>query len=71
MYGKILVPVDGSATSNLGLEEAIHLAQLTHGRLRLLHSVDELSFILAADSYGGFSGDVWTELHEAGAQMLL
>ncbi len=70
MYSKILVPVDGSPTSTRGLDEAIQLAKLTHGKLRLLHSVDELSFMLAADGYAGFSGDVWNLLHDAGAQIL-
>ncbi|SCK27973.1 Universal stress protein family protein [Variovorax sp. HW608] len=37
MYQRILVPVDGSPVSQHGLEEAIRLAQLTHGRLRLVH----------------------------------
>jgi len=36
MYQRILVPVDGSTTSNHGLDEAIQLAKLTGARLRLL-----------------------------------
>jgi nucleotide-binding universal stress UspA family protein len=40
MYEKILVPVDGSATSDLGLTEAIKLAQLTRAKLVLVHIVD-------------------------------
>jgi nucleotide-binding universal stress UspA family protein len=44
MYGKILVPVDGSETSTRGLNEAIKIAK-THGsQLRLVHIVNE--FIL-------------------------
>ena len=42
MYQRILVPVDGSPTSDRGLQEAIRLAQLTHGELRLIHVIDEL-----------------------------
>ena len=41
MYQKILVPVDGSPTSNQGLQEAIQLAKDQRGRLRLLHIADE------------------------------
>ena len=41
MYQQILVPVDGSPTSDRGLDEAIRLARLTGGRLRLMHVVDE------------------------------
>jgi nucleotide-binding universal stress UspA family protein len=40
MYDRILVPVDGSPTSNLGLAEAIKLAKLTGARLLLLHAID-------------------------------
>ena len=36
MYTQILVPVDGSPTSDRGLEEAIKLARLTSARLRLM-----------------------------------
>ena len=46
MYQRILVPVDGSPTSQQGLAEAIQLAKLTGGQLRLLHMVDELSLSL-------------------------
>jgi nucleotide-binding universal stress UspA family protein len=42
MYQRILVPVDGSPTSHAGLAEAIELARLTGGRLRLVHVVDEM-----------------------------
>ena len=42
MYQRILVPVDGSPTSDRGLQEAIRLARLTHGELRLIHVIDEL-----------------------------
>jgi nucleotide-binding universal stress UspA family protein len=44
MYGKILVPVDGSETSTRGLNEAIKLAKAQGGQLRLVHIVNE--FIL-------------------------
>jgi nucleotide-binding universal stress UspA family protein len=37
MYQRILVPVDGSPTSKLGLDEAIKLAGLTGARLRLIN----------------------------------
>lgn len=41
MFRKILVPIDGSATSRKGLERAIALAKNQKARLRLLHVVDE------------------------------
>jgi nucleotide-binding universal stress UspA family protein len=70
MYQRILVPVDGSPTSRRGLDEAIHIAQLTTGRLRLIHVVDELSFALAMDAYSGYSGDWMNVLREAGQRVL-
>jgi len=42
MYQRILVAVDGSAASLLGLDEAIKVAKSTGGRLMLVHVVDEL-----------------------------
>jgi nucleotide-binding universal stress UspA family protein len=40
MYQRILVPIDGSAASAQGLEEAIRLAKLTNGQIRLLHVIE-------------------------------
>ncbi len=70
MYQRILVPVDGSATSNGGLNEATRLAKLTQGRLRLVHVVDELSFALAMDAYEGHAGSWVKVLRAEGVQIL-
>ncbi|MEJ8850696.1 universal stress protein [Variovorax rhizosphaerae] len=70
MYQKILVPVDGSGTSTRGLEEAIRLARLTQGRVRLFHVIDELSFALAMDAYSGYAGDWLKTLRENGTRLL-
>jgi nucleotide-binding universal stress UspA family protein len=70
MYERILVPVDGSPTSNAGLDEAIRLAKLTGARVRLVHVVDQLPFVLVADMYGGLSGQVVDLLNEAGRKVL-
>ena len=70
MYQRILVPIDGSATSRKGLDEAIRLAKLTGGQLRLIHVVDELSL---AAGMGGYAGPIegWTEqLRDAGQKVL-
>ena len=40
MYQRILVPVDGSATAERGLDEAIALASAQAGRLKLVHVLD-------------------------------
>jgi nucleotide-binding universal stress UspA family protein len=70
MYQRILVPVDGSATSDRGLQEAIRLARLTGGQLRLLHVVDDLSFALGMDAYAGYSGDWLNLLRDGGRKVL-
>lgn len=44
MYGKILVPVDGSEASTVGLNEAIAIAKNQCSQIRLVHVVNE--FIL-------------------------
>ncbi len=70
MYQRILVPVDGSETARQGLAEAIRLARLTGGRLRLLHVIDELSFALAMDAYSGHAGDWLGVLRQEGSRVL-
>ena len=55
MYERILVPVDGSATSMRGLEEAVRVAQLTHARLRLIHVVDELPLAMSAGTVSSYA----------------
>jgi nucleotide-binding universal stress UspA family protein len=70
MYQQILVPIDGSPTSRHGLDEAIRVAKLTQGRLRLLHVIDELSFALAMDAYAGYAGDWLNVLRENGRRLL-
>ncbi|MBB3176836.1 universal stress protein [Variovorax sp. Sphag1AA] len=70
MFQQILVPVDGSATSMKGLDQAIDVARLVNGRLRLIHVVDELSAAMAMDAYASYAGD-WTGLlRETGAKLL-
>ena len=45
MYRTILVPLDGSATSQRGLKQAIALARESGARLRLVHVVDETATV--------------------------
>jgi nucleotide-binding universal stress UspA family protein len=70
MYTRILVPVDGSKTSDRGLAEAIRMARLTGGRLKLLHVID--GQLLALDSMAGLAvtPDLWNLLREAGEAIL-
>jgi len=69
MYEKILVAVDGSATSLRGLDEAIKVAKSTGGRLLLVHGVDEL--VIATDYVPTvYSAPIFEALRESGARIL-
>lgn len=70
MYAKILVPVDGSPTSDLGLAEAVKLAKLTGARLRLLHAVDILSASLSPEISMATSPTVFEMLRQGGDSIL-
>jgi len=70
MYQRILVPVDGSPTSARGLQEAITLAKLTGGRIRLLHVVDDMPALMTLDGYGALAGDLLGVMRDAGQKIL-
>lgn len=70
MYQRILVPTDGSATSEKGLAEAIALAKLSGGRIRLVHVVDAMSVAMGADGFASYSAEVLPLLREAGTEIL-
>lgn len=46
MYECILVPIDGSATAERGLDEAIRLAARLHSRLVILHVMDDQPLLM-------------------------
>ena len=70
MYQRILVPIDGSPTSNRGLQEAMALGKLTGASLRLLHVIDETAFAMSAGAFTGCAGDLIDLLREGGAAIL-
>ncbi len=49
MFQRILVPVDGSNTSNLALQEAIKLAKEQGAQVRIIHVVDEVNINLETE----------------------
>jgi nucleotide-binding universal stress UspA family protein len=49
-YKRILVPVDGSSTSNAGLKEALKLAQARGAALCLLHIMDEHMIFISPEA---------------------
>jgi nucleotide-binding universal stress UspA family protein len=66
MYRRILVPVDGSTTSKLGLRHALGLARDQHARIRVLNVVDELSLVPMMDGYPADITAVLESMREAG-----
>ncbi len=70
MYQRILVPIDGSPTSEQGLREAIRLASLTKGQLLLLHVLDEFSLAYAIQSQMVFAPDWRNVLRQDGMTLL-
>lgn len=69
-YKRILVPVDGSPTSNLGLREAVRLAKGQGASLQLVHVVDE-HYVLSSGMEVGLSvGDILPALMQGGRQIL-
>ena len=71
MYTHILVPVDGSPTSNRGLEEAVKLARLTGASLRLMHVVDQLVYAASMEGFGAMTADLIPLLREGGEKILM
>lgn len=69
MYRKILVPVDGSQASKMGLKEAIRLAKNQKATLRLMHVVDELVVMPSAEG-SVYIGDMLEGLRQAGKSIL-
>ena len=51
-YKRILVPVDGSPTSNTGLDEALKLARTGRARIRLVHIIDDTLAFATPDGAG-------------------
>jgi nucleotide-binding universal stress UspA family protein len=45
MYKHVLVPIDGSETARLGLEEAIKLAKALNAGIRLIYVVNKLPWV--------------------------
>lgn len=47
MYKRILVPIDGSSTSDRALQEAIKLVDVQPAQVHLVHVIDDLQFLNA------------------------
>jgi nucleotide-binding universal stress UspA family protein len=69
-YTRILMPIDGSPTSDKALAEAIRLAQSPGARLRLLHVVDELSYVNGFEPAMNYLKDTLPLMQQAGEKLL-
>ena len=70
MYQRILVPIDGSPTSDQGLDEAIALARLTGGSIRLLNVLDELVFTTGFETGATYTNTVLPALRQGSERIL-
>jgi len=70
MYQRIIVPIDGSQTSNHALAAALGLARESGGRVRLIHVVEEMAYLTGYDQFGGYAGDLLKVMRETGASVL-
>jgi len=68
-FQRILVPLDGSATSLAGLDKAAELARALGARLFLLH-VTEPNPLTVTPEAVAYSPQVLDDLHEAGRDIL-
>ncbi len=70
MYQRILVPVDGSSSSGHGLSEAIGVAKLTGGSIRLVHVIDEPFVALGFGGVALAAGDIFEVVREGARRVL-
>lgn len=69
MYKRILVPIDGSETAKLGLNEAIKLAKNQGGSIRIFHVVNEL-IVVSQYASAATLGQLIDFLRSAGESLL-
>ena len=70
MYERILVSIDGSPTSNRGLDEAAKLAQVCGAALRLIHIVTPIPFTVGYETFGRDTGLDIAAIKKAGQALL-
>ena len=70
MYQRIMVPIDGSATSSQALATAIRMAQAFGARLRLIHLLEETSLIGAYDQFADYTGELMRLVRENANRVL-
>jgi nucleotide-binding universal stress UspA family protein len=66
MYKRILIPVDGSETSNRAVVAALQMARENGGRVRLVHALDELAYLSGYE----YSADLLKAARDQGSRVL-
>lgn len=66
MYKRILIPVDGSETSNRAVTAALQMARENGGRVRLVHGLDELAYLTGYE----YSADLLKSARDQGVRVL-
>jgi nucleotide-binding universal stress UspA family protein len=70
MYKRILIPIDGSPTSNKALTAALRLARDTIARVRFIHVLDELAYLSDHGIYTAHSVELVATARKAGKKLL-
>jgi nucleotide-binding universal stress UspA family protein len=69
MYQRILVPVDGSAAADRGVQEAVRLASTLNARLLFLHVLDDYPMLQEMTTQGALDA-MLRDLRHAGLDLL-
>ena len=70
MSRRVLVPVDGSSTSNRGLAEALKIARSQKARVCLLHVVDDTPIVMAPELGGLYTDQMLDLMRDSGKKVL-
>lgn len=65
-YKRILIPIDGSPTSNKALVAALELGRENGARVRVMHALDELALVSGFE----YSGELMKAAREQGQKAL-
>jgi len=71
VYQRILVPIDGSATAERGLTEAIAIARESGGSIRVIHVLDELVFVSGFETGASYANTVLPQLRKSSERIVL
>ena len=70
MYQRILVPIDGSHTSNKALQAALQMAKASGGCVRIIHLIDASAYLSGPAGYLDFPSDLPGAMRSAGNKVL-